>query len=163
MVMLLIADLLPEPLAKVWDTFNSDTKAAYLFDALKESELEVWSPLIYYVGKAQKEDIKDSGVINRPDVLISNLGKVVWAKDHAEINISMDSSGYPFFRVKTGPYKTQAFRLHRAVACSFVPRSEEMRAFTFNHLEVNHLNGDKTDPTFTNLEWGTTSMNIKHP
>lgn len=44
---------------------------------------------------------------------------------------------------------------HRILAQSFIPNPENKR-------EVNHINGIKQDNSLCNLEWATSSENLKH-
>jgi hypothetical protein len=57
--------------------------------------------------------------------------------------------GYPAFRFKDVLYLT-----HRLVAEAFVEGDSS--------LEVNHIDGNKLNCHYTNLEWVTSSQNIKH-
>ena len=52
--------------------------------------------------------------------------------------------------------KTKRYLVHRLILSSFKP-VENM-----DKLDVNHINGDKTDNRLSNLEWCTRSQNIKH-
>ena len=59
-------------------------------------------------------------------------------------------NGYPTVTLG-GNNKT----IHRIIATAFIPNPE-------NKPQVNHINGIKTDNHISNLEWATSSENLKH-
>ena len=52
--------------------------------------------------------------------------------------------------------KQHAYSVHRLVLENFNP------ADGMEHLQVNHIDGDKTNNSITNLEWTTCEENISH-
>lgn len=92
-------------------------------------------------------------------------------KDYYTINdkgeIFSDNSGKMKFRNKKGTEyqlinfmlingKKQTFRVHRLVMMAFNP-IENM-----NEMEVNHIDGNKKNNSFENLEWCTSKENSRH-
>lgn len=70
------------------------------------------------------------------------------------IKYSLDEGGYCCLTL----YKNQVskpVRIHRLVALHFVPNP-------LNKPQVNHIDGNKENNHFENLEWNTCSENIKH-
>lgn len=51
--------------------------------------------------------------------------------------------------------KRKSFKVHRLVAIHFIPNFE-------NKLEVNHIDGDKSNNCTNNLEWCTAKENTQH-
>ena len=85
---------------------------------------------------------------------VSNLGKVKSLKFDKErtLKFGLNRGGYYFVNLcKGGAQKTNS--VHRLVMLAFVGKSD---------LEVNHINGIKTDNRLENLEYCSRSENIQH-
>lgn len=105
---------------------------------------EVWKPIKGYEGIYAVSDLgrvkslPRNGTIRQERVLRGNF------KRSGYVNIVLQKNGKP-----------RTFRLHRLVARAFIPNPE-------NKPQVNHKNGNKRDNRATNLEWVTSSENLKH-
>lgn len=89
---------------------------------------------------------------------IDELGRIYSAKKQGsrggEISSSISTDGYCRVRLcKCGIHHT--YLLHRLVAQHFIENPE-------NKPCVNHIDGDKTNNSVTNLEWCTYSENMQH-
>ena len=85
---------------------------------------------------------------------ISDLGNVKSIYSNKILKPSADKYGY--VRFSATKYKIQkTLRIHRLVAELFIPNP-------LNLPQVNHLDGDKTNCTKSNLEWCTDSENKLH-
>ena len=86
---------------------------------------------------------------------ISNFGNVRNIKTKKLLNGDINNCGY--YRVQLNHNgKKQRFFRHRLVATHFIPNTDKTKKF------VNHIDGDKSNNTVTNLEWVTQSENEKH-
>ena len=118
------------------------------------------------------ESVSDIGVESVVEGAVSEVASVVeeWRKIKDYPNYEVSSLGRVrngrkiFTGWKAGEYVkisltknkvSQNFRLHRIVAETFIPNPE-------NKLQVNHLQGNKTDNRVCMLEWATHSENCQH-
>ena len=90
------------------------------------------------------EGFKGAYRINK-DGVVSSLRKQLKPSGSAHyIGFSLRKNGKSVFK-----------HLHRLMAETFIPNPE-------NKPQVNHIDGDKKNNSLENLEWATSSENIKH-
>lgn len=135
-----------------------------------EPDYEVWVPLVYYVYSGLKKSSNWADVFTPPNLFISNKGNVrnVVANSHRDVNMT-GGVGDTYVVFSIGNEKRgRSLVLHRALACSFLPidkvrvgRDKRFLAHP-SYLEVNHIDGVKTNFALDNLEWSTSSGNRSH-
>lgn len=69
--------------------------------------------------------------------------------------LNVTTNGYLDVVVSLGNKKIKNFRIHKAVAETFIPNPK-------NKPEVNHIDGNKQNNYVENLEWVTGSENVQH-
>lgn len=114
---------------------------------------EVWKDIPGYEGRYQVSDMGR----------VKSLARVVRCADEGKgsrlvparmVRLSVNSNGY--LRAPLRENNITFHRLvHRLVACAFLPKPTARNV-------VNHKNGDRTDNRLCNLEWVTTSENLRH-
>jgi hypothetical protein len=86
-------------------------------------------------------------------------GKVINIKTNKEVKFSKDAKGYLRARLyckdSKHPDGRKPFKLHRLVAMFYLDNYSE-------DLQVNHIDGDKTNNHYSNLEMVTNAQNAKH-
>lgn len=106
--------------------------------------MEIWKDLIYQgINYGYKYEISTYGNIkNKFTGYIYSVRKL--------------NTGYYGTTLKiSSRCKRVVFRVHRAVAETFIPNPD-------NKPEVNHIDGNKQNNTIDNLEWVTKSENMQH-
>lgn len=82
----------------------------------------------------------------------------VWSKLSKKfLSLHKTASGYLTFATKIGGRDgvPKCFKVHRLVAEAYIPNPE-------NKPHINHKDGNKENNSASNLEWVTTSENMRH-
>lgn len=67
-----------------------------------------------------------------------------------------DKDGYKKVRLSNGDGSRKVFSVHRLILETFQPNENS------NNLQVNHIDGNKTNNCVSNLEWVTCQQNVQH-
>lgn len=111
---------------------------------------EIWKDIKGYEGLYQ---VSNLGRVKSLERYKENHNKLQKVEKKIKIP-SLDNIGY----LKTILYrenKQKNLRIHRAVAQAFIPNPN-------NYSQVNHKDGNKLNNNVNNLEWITSTGNIKH-
>lgn len=95
----------------------------------------------------------------RYNYYVTDDGRIWSEKSNKFLSQHQDKDGY--MKVRMGsfdidPGKTHTFSVHRLVLENFNPIKG------MENLQVNHIDGDKTNNNLSNLEWVTCKENIQH-
>jgi hypothetical protein len=139
-----------------------------LHNALKaqlelDPDYEVWVPFVYYKN-ANSPQAKSPELVRRPyKILISNKGNVCSLRGRIPKPLYpyLVNNKYIDVCIQT-EMGSESFKLHRALACAFIPIPPELGGTHPNRLEVNHVNAVKTNFSLDNLEWTTPIGNMAH-
>ena len=88
---------------------------------------------------------------------VSNSGKIWSKRTSKELKTTVTKNGYEVFvsRLNGRNSKAIMFRVHRMVAEAFVENTD-CKPY------VNHINGNKMDNCYKNLEWASAKENVIH-
>lgn len=85
---------------------------------------------------------------------VSDNGRVFNIKYNRELKNKIDSKGYYVVSLSLNGFIIDQ-RVHRLVATAYVPNPDDLPV-------VNHLDGNKLNPYYGNLEWTTPKGNAEH-
>lgn len=89
-----------------------------------------------------------------PNYTISNNGEVFSIRRNKYLKLFKNRKGYLLVSI-TNNKKCKHISVHRLVASHFIKNE-------FNKPQVNHIDGNKCNNNYLNLEWATGSENCKH-
>lgn len=109
-----------------------------------EEEIEIWKDIEGY-----------------PGYQVSNMGRVkslvkAYRREEKILSGSPNTTGYVLVQLYPEPCKRKSLLVHRLVMMTFQPNP------MMDQLEVNHKDFDTTNNKISNLEWVTSSLNLKH-
>lgn len=93
---------------------------------------------------------------------INRDGVVIRLTTGKKLKIHISSKGYPAFGVRNKDGSSQPTLVHRTLALLFVPVPVRHLDKSRDDLQVNHIDGDKTNFSLDNLEWVTGQENMEH-
>lgn len=114
-------------------------------------EQEIWRPVKNYEGLYEVSNFGRVRSLTRKVKTSKGITQTWIGK---MLTPGKSGNGYYYVTLsKNG--KSKARRVHILVAQAFLPNKE-------NYQQVNHIDGDKSNNDFSNLEWCTPHQNIKH-
>jgi hypothetical protein len=164
----LLEDLFSSEELVVYQQTQYPFNLSILHKALKaktdvDPHYEVWVPIIYYRNSflVKKEEHRE--VFEPYKVFISNKGNVCSMRDGTPKLLNYtDIGGYVGVSLPTGNKKNTSIVLHRILGCCFIPVKEELGPAHPKDLQINHIDGIKTNFGLGNLEWTTNTGNLEH-
>ena len=161
---LLDGQQLKEYLSKEYP-FNTNFLGKILKEKLKEDpDYEVWVPFFYCKYILRRKDRNSPSVVYCPFTFISNKGGIVRQAEGKYVPISPQIASHGYFQcmMSATPKSQFSCMLHRALASVFIPLPPELKLWHPKDLQVNHIDGVKSNFELENLEWSTDSGNKAH-
>lgn len=93
--------------------------------------------------------------------VVSPAGELLDLRDGGIVEPHLNRKGYYFWHTYLDD-AVRVVRIHRLVALTFIPIPDKHRDKNLRELQVNHLDGVKTNNAAINLEWVTNAENMKH-
>lgn len=94
-----------------------------------------------------------------PGFVISKEGLIINCYQHRFVPRLKTTTGYTAVNLGLGRKNSRFIAVHLLVARTFLPRP---KGHENDDLEVNHIDGNKTNPRLSNLEWVTPQENVWH-
>lgn len=114
--------------------------------------MQIWKDINDFEGLYQ---ISNTGKIKSLNRIVPRTGKGGRITVKEKIKKShLNDQGYAIIRLNHKEYN-KTFGVHRLVAKHFIENPLQLK-------EVNHIDGNKANNHFSNLEWVTPSQNIQH-
>src|SRR5690606_20717030 len=116
-----------------------------------ENIKEIWKPVNGYEGYFEISNLGNVKALKRVETI--SRGRKSSKKERL-LKCWLNNSGYPAV-VLTVNWKRKDYLVHRLVAEHFIDNPN-------NYPLVNHIDCDKTNAIYSNLEWCKYSINEKH-
>jgi len=110
---------------------------------------EMWRSVMFK-NREQPYEVSDRGRVRRSLVAPQQMGSV----PGRILKLTITKNGYNRVNLQYR-WKSKVYLVHRLVATAFISPCPR-------RLQVNHLNGKKTDNRSENLEWVTPKQNMRH-
>lgn len=136
--------------------YETDVKCNYNkhMNSLKHKEVEASkNDLIEIEEEFVAEEFKQ---IEDCNYSISNLGRIRNDKTNRIMKLSKDTNGYYIVLFYNSIDKVNKCKLvHRLIAQAFIPNPD-------NKPLIDHIDGNRTNNTFSNLRWATSQENARN-
>lgn len=150
---------LPNYMDQYGHEINLKVKQEHMEEQLKLDPNYVGYDFVHYI-------FTDTNLVLRyPFRIVSTDGKVFkLTKTGWEETTFSKNKEYKRIKIKFNIFNKSSVKLsvQRIVASTFLLKPERHKDIGYNDLQVNHIDGDKSNNPVSNLEWVTAKENIRH-
>lgn len=142
---------------KIWNSMSDATSEfpsiQYYLDGVKYHEGYIFSYLDKTILPGEFfRGVNTNGVIT----YVSTLGRI-YREKYNKLTYGNNTNGYMTCKINNAFYYVS-----RLIGFAFVERPLHLINIPYEQLEINHIDGNKENNVFNNLEWVTPSENIRH-